>query len=560
MIDKIYVRLRKFPYLLALIKNLIVYTNVKFNLLSLQRKLPWVFIEPLGTELCLPYSSWLHKLLRNRLQTKFDECAFIGLCYIAPSRSILDLFKLYDDRIANSQYCLKVVIQRCLNAKILHDASSSEFSYEEAYNWGLEFVVDLLRKGVDQKILDLLRWFRYISPPPLVGTALQLEMAKKYRYIESFMLRKFTEYKPRRNSRDRIKVGIFRYDYNQSGEVDLLFGLLKNVPNNVDIIFLSFAERPTSFSIHGKYVCLTSNDLHSTIQQARDLDLDAVIYSAPIWGNFCSPMTQIIEARIAKTQIYYLGDVITSGFKNLDYILFPDDLDVEAYQEAFTEKLLQVRHGHPPTPPFFAENVQIANVYNNSEIRYVTNCHIGKINDELISTWTEILQYVPNSKIILCPYPNLGFKQYSAILRRLINKKSREKNIDPRRFEINESEGPDAVRKILSTGQVYLGTYPYTGCFSTAEAIRIGLPSVCLVGNSYHSQLSSMAANVIGLKEDVLVYDPDTYVKRAIELGLDKNLRQTIQEKFINKLKDLSREKLDREFSMDFWAKVCSII
>lgn len=558
MIDEIYVRLRKFPYILAFIKNLILYTNVKFNLLLLQRKLPWVFIEPLGTELCLPYSTWLNKFLRKRLQIKFDECAFIGLCYIAPARSILDLFKLYDNEIANSQYCLKAVIQRCLNAKILHDSSNSEFSYEEAYIWGLGFVVDLLRKSSNPKILDLLRW--YAAPPPLVGGALQLDMAKKYRYIESFMLPDFTEYKACQNLSDRIKVGIFRYDYNQSGEVDLLCGLLKSVPNNVDIYFLSFAEKPTTFSIEGKYVQLTSNCLDETINQARNLNLDAVIYSPPLWGNFCSPMTHLIEARLAKTQIYYLGDVSTSGLKNLDYILFPNELDLETYQISFTEKLLQVKYGHPPTPPLFAENVQIANMYNNSEIRYVTNCHIGKINDVMISTWAEILEYVPNSKIILCPYPNLGFKQYSEILQSLIYKKSREKNINPRRFEINESVGPDAVRKILATGQVYLGTYPYTGCFSTAEAIRIGLPSVCLVGNAYHSQLSSMAANVVDLKEDVIVYDYSTYVKRAIELGLDKNLRKTTHEKFINKLKNLSREKLDQEFSIDFWAKVCSII
>lgn len=555
---RLLVMLKISPILLAGARNVIIWLLVRFHAREMLNKLSPVLLERIPTELCLPYSGWLFKFLRGKLEYEFNAIAFLGLCYAFPGRYLLDQFKRYQAEIERDNDCLIMLVRRGLEPNMLHDSNTSPFTPAETYSWSLATLLEIARRN-PAHTGDWMRWFS--SPPPLVGGELQRLMSEQYRELERMTApRSHPELKPSPTPSDgRLRVGLFRYNYDPSAEVDLLPGLLCAMPKHIDFHFLGFASPPKQTISNFPYTQLNEADIDRAIQEARALTLDTVIFSPPLWGSFCTAMTRLIEYRIAPTQIYYLGDVSTSGLKTLDYYLFPEALPLEIYQPAFTETLMQVKWGLAPTPPLFAD-LPTANVEAvDGSVTYVTNCQIGKINDVLIKHWVHILAQVPKSRLMLCPYAHADFQKRAPLLKRLINKACRAQGVESHRIIISDRAGPAAVRKLLASGQIYLDSYPYTGSFSTAEAMRIGLPSVCMAGNAYHSQLCRMAAALTGLEEEMVVYDMQNYIQRAVALGNDVDLRRRTQQKMIAAVSALSLESMNREFSTAFWDKLIQV-
>lgn len=544
------------PFLLAPVRNCFLLFCVWTRASKLLRTFSVVLEMREQVELCWPYSRGLSGYLKRRLEKKgFDGVAFFALCYATPSRFLLDTFKAHRDAIIRDQSCTAMLVRKGLETTWVYDSAEIAHTQADIYGWTIDTVLEQAQGG-KREVLDFMRWFA--GQPPLAPGAQLKHMAESYRTLERMAdtldVPAFTA--PAAASDGKLRVGLFRYDYSPHGEVDLLRGLLAGLPSDISFSFLGMGDAPASITDNYAYVKL-DGDVGTAIVQARALAFDVVLFSPPLWGSFLTPMNRFIAHRIATTQIYYLGDILTSGMPTLDYLLFPEDVPLPTHQKAYTETLLPVVWGMPPLPPFFNTFTQASMEAPGGVVTYVTNCHIFKLSGSLLRAWADIIRQVPGSRILLCPYVNDGHRRYAPVLKRMIRKICAEKKIDPRAFVICDIAGLPAVRAQLATGQVYLDSFPYTGCFSTAESLRIGLPSVCLArDDSYHAQLARMTARSVGLEAEVITTTVEDYISRAVELGLSMEARQQSADRIRAACDALPLEQMNHDFSVVFWNKV----
>lgn len=560
---KIFTALQDLPFLHALSRNMLILSLVFFSARNLLHRSYFILARDANVEFYLKYSYWIGCFLMRRLERSgFNAVTFIALCHILPSRFLLGVFQKHLTSIASEPDCLAIMMHKGLGRVTLHDSRDAPFSQIETYQWTLDTAMTLAKQGDTPDILNFVSWFG--GSPPLASARASRQMAETYRKLERMAdkldIPIFSE--PAGKTNGRLRVGLFRFDYTPqseggTGEVDLLKSLLVNLPPDISFCYLGMAPAPNQTVGNHPYVKL-SEDVKTAIMEARALALDVVVYTPPIWGSFLNKMNRLIAHRIAKTQIYFAGDVMTSGMPTLDYWVFssPDNKSLPRYQQGFTEKLLNVSFTLP-LPPFFTAQDQSSIDAPNGLISYVTNCHIFKMNDELLRTWAEILQQVPNSQIILCPYGNELQRSYAPILMQLIHTACIEKGINPNRFVIHDIAGAPALSKMLATGQIYLDSFPYTGSFSTAEALNIGLPSVCLASDeAYHARLCRDVAGFIGMETEIIVSNIESYVQRAVELGKQPELRSKMAALIRKQRAKLSLDQQNRSYSNDFWRKL----
>jgi hypothetical protein len=566
LIRKLFTVLCTFPFLLGLCRNIIIFSFVIFSSRNLLHRFYFVFAKGVITEICLPYSNWLRRLLLRRLECKgFSVVTFAALCNILPGRFLLGVFQKHLTSIVSDPICMQIMLHKGLERPALHDSRGAPFSQIETYSWTLNTALDLAKQGDVPNILNFVRWFT--GSPPLTSAFELRQIAETYRKLERMAdkldVPAFSE--PLVRADGRLRVGLFRYDYTPqseggTGEADMLKSLLVNLPSDISFYYLGMAKLPEQ-SFHGKPYVKLSEDVKTAIIEVRALELDIVLFTPPIWGSFLSAMNLLIAHRVAKIQVYFAGDVVTSGMPTLDYWTFSceDHKLLPKYQQGFTERLLNVPFV-PPPPPFFKTQEQASIEAPNGLVSYVTNCHVLKMNDALLRAWADILHQVPNSQILLCPYSNDFHRSYAPILVQLIQRISAEKNIDPRRFIIHDIAGPPAIAKMLASGQVYLDSFPYTGSFSTAEALNIGLPSVCLASNeANHMQLCRDIVCVINMEAEIITNDIKSYVQRAVELGQHLELRWKLAARINEQCAALSSDQLDRNYSDAFWKKIREI-
>lgn len=485
---------------------------------------------------------------------------------IYPSRFLLNIFQTHLNKIIQDPDCLAIMIYKGLEGYILHDDKDASISQIEIYKWTLETCLKLARDKVSN-VLTYVHWFA--NTPPLSSAIEMRHMALMFRELERMSsILNITPFIPstRPKNDDNLKVGLFRYNYASindggTGEVELINDLLLCIPPDISFYYLGLSEAPKYLPGDYPYIKL-NDDVSIAINQARSLKLDVIIFTSPLWGSFLSFMSQLISHRIATSQIYFAGDVMTSGIPSLDYYItfFKTEL-VDHFQKGFTEKLLNLSPIKHPVSQYYVENTLASMEKRNGIVTYVTNCNVFKINYSLLLTWARILASVPNSRILLCPFPSHRHRLWSILFNQLIRKVCSIEKIDQDRFVVCNVSGSKSVTTLLANGQIYLDSFPFTGSTSTAEALNIGLPCVCLVSNeANHTQLCRLSISKIEMEDDLIVYDLKSYIERAVNLGNDFNLRKKMSLQICKQLSNSSIRQPDPIFSSIFWKKIRQIV
>lgn len=248
-------------------------------------------------------------------------------------------------------------------------------------------------------------------------------------------------------------------------------------------------------------------------------------------ANNCLP---ILARKPAPIQISGIGYFNTTGLSSVDYFLTDINCDpVGENDEYFTEKFLRLPHSHfCYTPPDIMLN--ITNDYRaTSKITFGSFNNLSKISDELMSSWLQIIEKVPNSKLLLKSPHFDKQKDQDELHRRAMNIgfKAEQIEIRPASLEyLSEYEEVD----------IALDTYPYPGGGTTCEALFMGVPVVSLIGSRHGSRFGYSILKNIGL-EELAAKNEEEYVEIAVNLASDKellyylhkNLRSIMQNSFL---------------------------
>jgi predicted O-linked N-acetylglucosamine transferase (SPINDLY family) len=231
----------------------------------------------------------------------------------------------------------------------------------------------------------------------------------------------------------------------------------------------------------------------------------------------------------APVQLSAIGYPATTGMQAIDYRLTDVIADPDGAEQFYTEKLLRLEHGLTVyRPPENAPPVGPLPAGSAGGITFGSLNNLVKLNQEVIALWSDVLNRVPDSRLLL----------FRDMLKGAVAERVRA---DFSRFGITGDRLE--LRHELVPGEIYLSVYasidigldpfPWNGHVTTCEALWMGVPVVALRGRAQRGRLAASVLHQVGLDE-LVAGSKDDYVRIAGCLADDlaslSNLRQRLRQ------------------------------
>ena len=139
-----------------------------------------------------------------------------------------------------------------------------------------------------------------------------------------------------------------------------------------------------------------------------------------------------------------------------------------------------------------------------------------KLSDESLGAWAEILQQVPNSRLLL----KSNFFARARVCRRVENYFA-ARNIAPERLAIEGHSSFADMWRRYGDIDIALDTMPYTGGSTTLHALWQGVPVITRRGKDWPGRMPTSMLMSARLDE-LVTPDNDSYVAAAVDLAKDR--------------------------------------
>ena len=319
-----------------------------------------------------------------------------------------------------------------------------------------------------------------------------------------------------------LKIGYMSPDFRQHAVSNFMIPLLEaHDRNKVEVYCYAAVKRPDNIT---EQIRNLADHWRSVIGMpdgavADMIRTDGIAILVDLAGHTAGNRLQIFAHKPAPIQVSWLGYPNTTGLPQMDYRLTDEIADPEGEaDELHSERLLRLPNGFLCYSPFEDSPEIIPN--DPAGKRPVTfGCfnNLTKINTQVISTWTKILNGVPDSHLIL------KNKQLS-------DKPLRDQFLDlfarqGIRADRIEIMGPTPTfwehLDLYNRIDIGLDPFPYNGTTSTCEALWMGVPVITLCGDRHASRVGSSILTRIGFGELAAANEAD-YVAGAIALASDR--------------------------------------
>lgn len=291
------------------------------------------------------------------------------------------------------------------------------------------------------------------------------------------------------------------------------------------------------------YVNFSGFSFEKLAEKSKEMNIDILVDLA---GYSADSGLPVFGYRIAPVQISGLGWMETTGYDAVDYLITDKYLDPEG-SDYITEKPLYLTSQFCYMRNSLTPETQGAPCKQNGYITFGIFNRVSKFTDEILELWRQIMDAVPDSKMIMkCKVLE------SKSAQNLIRKRLADAGLDDARI-IMEGATADYMTRYLDV-DIALDTYPYTGGGTTFDALYMGVPVVSLYGERRSSRFGLSILSNAGVGE-LAVPTPEEYVERAVALANDWELLDVLHKNLRTMLKKSSAmdaEGYVREMEMQY--------
>ena len=350
-----------------------------------------------------------------------------------------------------------------------------------------------------------------------------------------------TPYSHTNYNHKKINIGYISPDFRLHAVSNFVQPLLKNFDAkkfSVTVYFTGDSDFITQ-KLKNKKIAwrnLKGVDAAAAAKIIRDDEIDILFDLSGHSQNNCLP---ILAYKPAPVQISGIGYTATTGLNAVDYFLS----DKICADDNFTEKILTLegcQFCFSPVKKFPAVNHK-----KNNCVTFGSFNNFAKVGDAVLKCWKEILDAVPNSKLVIkskiCSIED-GKK---ILIDRLKNLDFPLEKIELRPYSADYLEQYNEI-------DIALDTFPYNGGLTTCEALYMGVPVVTLQGNYHGAKIGASILTAANLPE-LIAQDSSDYIKKAVDLAngnfvdYHKNLRDKISKSALMDGKKYAAE-MDRIF------------
>ena len=220
----------------------------------------------------------------------------------------------------------------------------------------------------------------------------------------------------------------------------------------------------------------------------------------------------LFRYRIAPVQISGLGWMESTGLKETDYLITdrlidpPDNYYISEKPLYLESCFCYIKNDDLPASKH-------APCREKGYITFGTFNRVNKFTDPMLIVWREILNRVPNAKLLL---KTKAFNTPKTLF--FIKDRLQKIGIDIERV-VFEGTTKNYMERYLDV-DIALDTYPYCGGGTTCDALYMGVPVVSLYGERRSSKFGRSILTAAGLGE-LAVDKPEAYINLAVRLAND---------------------------------------
>jgi protein O-GlcNAc transferase len=260
---------------------------------------------------------------------------------------------------------------------------------------------------------------------------------------------------------------------------------------------------------------------------SRSVELDIAI---DLGGFTKHAKTEIFAMSAAPIQISYIGYLGSMGANYYDYLIADKFIIPKGHQKYYSEKIIYL----PSFQANDSKQSQSIKSFSRKELGLPLNGFVFccfnntyKINPLVFDSWTRILNQVKDSVLMI-----FTSNEYAQIN---LSKEIARRSIDARRIIFAEHlSRPEYLGRFLNM-DLFLDTYPYNAGTTSSDALRMGLPVLTSLGNSFASRMGASILNAVNLPE-LIASSSKEYESLAIELANNPKKMKTIREKLANNI------------------------
>lgn len=337
-----------------------------------------------------------------------------------------------------------------------------------------------------------------------------------------------------RNPDRKLRIGYVSPDFRNHAVAYFLHPILMRDRKNFEIFAYSKVELEDAVteSLKGHF------DHWRDIKRMNDdaaadlIEKDQIDILVDLAGHTANNGLMIFARKPAPIQVTWLGYTATTGLKAMDYRLTDGYAEPEGMTEHLnTETLWRMpdifatyspKENSPAVidhPPFEDNGYVTFGCFNN----------FTKVTDPVLETWAEIMEQVPDAKLMLEITGIQSKKIRSEVEMRL------SKHGLPLDRIILETRKPENQYALYNKIDVALDPFPAVGGTTSMDTLWMGVPVVTLAGEHFGSRMGVSILSNAGLQE-LIAESKDSYVSIAAKLAKDKTrlkaMRDNLRQRF----------------------------
>ena len=319
-----------------------------------------------------------------------------------------------------------------------------------------------------------------------------------------------------RNANRRLKVGYVSPDFRQHPVRHFLEPLLANHDKRQVEVF-AYAELSKDDATTDRYrsyvdhwVLTGGLDDDALAERIRADGIDILVDLA---GHTAKNRLGAFARKPAPISLSWLGFGYTTGLSAIDYFLTDGASTPEGCEDVFAEQPWRLATpGYAYRPAEGMGNVNALPATDRGFVTFGTLTRAVRVNHRTIKAWSQILQRVPKSRLVM----DSGNFQDPSMQAALFAKFAAH-GIGPERLQLGFHSPPWDVLRGIDIG---LDCFPHNSGTTLFETLYMGLPYVTLAGRPSVGRLGSSILHGVGHPEWI-AHSQDEYVEIAVALASD---------------------------------------
>jgi len=371
----------------------------------------------------------------------------------------------------------------------------------------------------------------------------QIQLKNSKAHVKSTLSNYFKEKYPKNNSlskidreqkHKKIRIGYFSADFREHPVSDLSAEIYElHDRSQFEIYAFSFGpDTLDEMNLRIKEGVDNFYDVRmmshkDVVMLSRSLEIDIAIN---LGGFTANSRAEVFAMSVAPVQIGYLGFTGTMGADFMDYIIADRIVIPKDKQIYYSEKVAYLPNCYMANRTKIAVSKKIlrrkdAGLPSDGFVFCCFNNYC-KVNPIVFRSWMTILSKVNGSILWLPEGNNIAMNN--------LKKEAEKHGIDEDRLffapRLNLKE--DHLNR-LQLADLFIDTFPFNAHTTCSDALRVGLPVLTLIGDSFTSRVASSLLNGVDLPE-MITSSKEHYESLAIELATGSEKLKVIKDKLKN--------------------------